>query len=98
MMGLARRAEQRARLMGEMMDRVGVDVHAAAAEGHALATGARRCMFCAHTAECEEWLQTIQRAQSTPVFCPNWALFARCQSGPKLIKIKNGTPPWAESC
>ena len=84
MMGLARRAEQQARLMGEMMERVGVDVDAAAAEGHALAIAARRCMFCANTAECEDWLQNVERADSAPAFCPNRALFARCQDGGEI--------------
>ena len=75
---LVNRAEQHAHLMGEMMDRVGVDVDAAAAEGHALAIAARRCMFCANTAECEDWLHSVEHADAAPAFCPNRALFARC--------------------
>ena len=84
MIGLGRRAEQHARLLGEMMDRVGVDVGAAAAEGHALAIAARRCMFCASTAECEDWLHSTQRAESPPAFCPNKAFLARCAADPKI--------------
>jgi hypothetical protein len=81
---LANRAEQHAHLMGEMMDRLGVDVDAVAAEGHALAIAARRCMFCANTAECEEWLETADRPEAAPAFCPNGALFARCGSDPEI--------------
>jgi hypothetical protein len=76
---LANRAEQHARLMGGMMDRLGVDVDAAAAEGHALAIAARRCLFCGHTAECEDWLRSVERAESAPAFCPNRDLLERCR-------------------
>jgi hypothetical protein len=66
-----------------MMDRVGVD--AAAQEGHALAIAARRCLFCANTAACGDWLQATERADSAPAFCPNQALFARCKRASEKI-------------
>jgi hypothetical protein len=81
---LASRAEQHARLMGDMMDRLGVDADAAAAEGHALAIAARRCMFCPSTTECEDWLASVECAESAPAFCPNRALLARCGIAAKI--------------
>ena len=67
-----RRVERQAQLFGEMMDRLDVDPGAAAREdrGMAYAGASRRCLWCARSAECREWLDHGGKS-AAPLFCPN---------------------------
>ncbi|HEY7383792.1 MAG TPA: DUF6455 family protein [Beijerinckiaceae bacterium] len=74
---MAKRVECQARLMGEMMDRLGVDPAAAAREGRgaAFASASRACLLCSHATECRQWLD--EPGRTAPPFCPNAPFFAR---------------------
>jgi hypothetical protein len=76
-----RRVERQARLFGEMIERLDVDPGAAAREedGRAFAAASRRCIWCAHTAECRDWLGG-GASGAAPPFCPNAAYLNRVRS------------------
>src|SRR5829696_4723009 len=69
---MAKRVERQARLMGAMMERVGVDPGAAAREGRgvAFAAASRRCLTCQNSDACERWLGA-DGEDVPPAFCPN---------------------------
>jgi hypothetical protein len=78
-MGLLKRMDERARLMGEMMRTVGATDGMTEAPG--LEAGLRRaagnCLACAHTQECNRWLEDhAGGAERAPSCCPNADLFA----------------------
>jgi hypothetical protein len=86
---VAERVERQARLMGEMMARLGVDPGAAARErrGAALAAASRACLLCGHSGECRQWLDAP--GKTAPPFCPNASFFARLgrREGPRLVDL-----------
>ncbi|WP_040486173.1 DUF6455 family protein [Lutibaculum baratangense] len=70
--------DRRALRFGRMVERLGVDVAALAADGRggALRAAIERCRGCRSTAECEAYLAGEPRGDA-PAFCPNQGLFAR---------------------
>lgn len=78
---MAKRVERQARLMGAMMERVGVDPGAAAREarGIAFAAASRRCLICSNSELCERWLAGGSRG-APPAFCPNAAFLNRVRT------------------
>lgn len=78
---MGKRMERQAQLMGEMMERVAVDVGAAARDGIGIAFGAasRRCMMCRSSEECRQWLDK-GGGDAAPAFCPNAAFFNSTRS------------------
>jgi hypothetical protein len=77
---MARRVEQQARLMGEVMERIAVDPGAAAREGRgiAFAAASRRCLLCRNSDDCRRWLDQ-GGADAAPAFCPNAAYFEKAR-------------------
>jgi hypothetical protein len=75
-----RHVERQAHLFGEMMERVGADVGAAAREGQgsAFATASRRCLLCRHSQACRQWLDA-GGGLAPPDFCPNAAFLTRAR-------------------
>uniref|UniRef100_UPI003BA9CAD9 DUF6455 family protein n=1 Tax=Stappia sp. TaxID=1870903 RepID=UPI003BA9CAD9 len=78
-MGLLKRMDERARLMGEMMRTVG------ATEGMpeslsleaSLRRAAGNCLGCTRPQECSQWLEdNAEGAERAPGYCPNADLFA----------------------
>lgn len=69
-------ADLKARLMGEMIDRLGIDLVQAARQdlGTRLDQVVRGCRFCAHAEQCQAWLSGMSTADRRD-FCPNAALF-----------------------
>ena len=69
------RIQQQAELMGEMMERVGVDAGLAVRKAEsAFAAASLCCLSCPKSKECRGWLK--QHAGNTaPIFCPNAAFF-----------------------
>lgn len=81
MRGWARlRASRQSRLMGAMMDRLGIDPAAAALRGRAFDAAMRRCLWCAASGRCGQWLGTADRQDPAPAFCPNVAFFGEIGS------------------
>jgi hypothetical protein len=98
---LLSRIENKARLLGAMMARVGVDPLDAsrARGGAALAAAWRRCLACPQGKDCAAWLAAPPAtAAEPPVFCPNASFLAEnCvrpaswpPSAPLVIAAKNG--------
>lgn len=78
-MGLMKRLDERAGLMGRMMRTVGADD--AMPSGMMLETAMRkaasRCLGCERPEECGTWLDAHEDgAAHAPDFCPNGDLFA----------------------
>ncbi|MBW8322497.1 MAG: hypothetical protein K0M49_19480 [Arenimonas sp.] len=73
------RLERQSHLMSVMMERLGVDQELAGQEqlGMGLARAVRSCIFCHHSAECEEWLsaQGERQPEAGPEFCGNRRFF-----------------------
>src|SRR5829696_3196107 len=67
---LASRVELQARLLGEMMERLGVDPGEAARAGGgtALAAASRRCLYCSSAEICRHWLDEAGERE-TPGSC-----------------------------
>jgi len=63
-------------LMGAMLDRLGCDEAAATRRGVAFTTARRRCLGCAKTQLCGNWLEIAAQARVAPAFCPNQRFFA----------------------
>ena len=80
---MAKRVERQARLMGAMMERVGVDPGAAAREGRgvAFAAASRRCLTCQNSDACERWLGAGGE-DLPPAFCPNATFLDRTRGTP----------------
>ena len=70
--------EHQARLMGAMMERVGVDFSLTARED-GFAAASRRCLMCANSEPCGRWLEQ-DGADAAPSFCPNAMFFDRMRS------------------
>jgi hypothetical protein len=66
--------------MGAMMERLGVDPAAAALRGRAFAAASRRCLWCAASVRCGQWLETAIPQDRAPAFCPNAAFFGEIGS------------------
>ena len=80
---LRRRFERQARLMGAMMERVGVTPEMAACRGRLYDAANRSCLWCGAHEECGKWIEQNPRAAHAPDFCPNRQFFeasrrARC--------------------
>lgn len=82
LMEMMQRIGDRARRMGQMMDRLKVDVAALAQarNGAEFVKAQARCAGCTHIEQCERsheaWLAG-RRAQSPDQFCPNWDTFSQ---------------------
>ncbi len=76
---LLQRLDLQARLLGEMMERLGVDPPLAArdASGAALAAAACRCRGCGAAEACRGFLDQAGEAPAAPEFCPNGDFLAR---------------------
>lgn len=73
---LMQRLDLQARLLGEMMERLGVDP--ALTGGAPLAAAARACRACPEGAACRRFLDAPPGpGTAPPAFCPNGGLFAR---------------------
>ena len=70
--------EQRARLMGAMMEQVGVDFSLTARED-GFAAASRCCLMCASSERCGRWLEQ-GGADAAPSFCPNAMFFDHMRS------------------
>ena len=77
----ASRLELQARLLGEMMERLGVDPGEAARAGGgtALATASRRCLYCSSAEICRHWLDDTGEREA-PAFCPNASFLDRARA------------------
>lgn len=72
------RYDRQSRLMGDMMERLGVDVEAASHEQHGMrmASAVRLCLFCRSAEACAAWQAgEHDAAEGAPEFCPNAAFF-----------------------
>ena len=69
------RLETHSKLMGQMMERCGIDPVQMAQDrfGATLAATARACMVCGRTESCRRWLHATEDGvlQDPPSFCPN---------------------------
>jgi hypothetical protein len=74
------RVARRARLMGTMMERIGVDPGLAALRGRSFTAAGRRCLWCAASQQCERWLEETGSADRGPSFCPNTPFFEDVRS------------------
>jgi Family of unknown function (DUF6455) len=76
---LLNRIQDKARLMGAMMERHGVDPVEASRirAGTALAAAWRRCLACPKGEQCAAWLEDSSATGSqAPSFCPNASFLA----------------------
>jgi hypothetical protein len=64
-------------LLGEMLDRLGVEPEQAQAEAPRFATASRRCLRCAKQDSCAIWLERERSRTAAPAFCPNAAFLRR---------------------
>lgn len=78
---LRRRFERQARLMGAMMERVGVEPEAAARCGRLFDAASRRCLWCSAHEECGKWIERNPGANRSPGFCPNSRFFEAARRG-----------------
>lgn len=72
---LRRRFERQARLMGAMMERIGVTPELAASRGRLYEAANRRCLWCDAQQECSKWIEEHRSAEHSPSFCPNGTFF-----------------------
>ena len=70
--------EQQARLMGTVMERVGVDFSLTARED-GFAAASRRCLMCPNSEPCGRWLGQ-GGGNAVPSFCPNAPFFDHMRS------------------
>ncbi|HEX6959731.1 MAG TPA: DUF6455 family protein [Ferrovibrio sp.] len=72
MMGL-QNIEQRSRLMQQMLERLDIDLQAAAlvALGTQLSGAARTCMRCRNAHICQRWFEDGAHGDAYLEFCPN---------------------------
>ncbi|WP_186389037.1 MULTISPECIES: DUF6455 family protein [unclassified Stappia] len=78
-MGLMKRLDERAGLMGRMMRTVGADdtLPSGMILESTMRTAAARCMGCERPQDCANWLEEhADGAAHAPGFCPNGELFA----------------------
>jgi hypothetical protein len=74
---MKRRVEQQSRNMAAMMVHLDVGVAARDACGAEFAAATARCLMCAHSLACDEWLAGPNRGSDAPYFCPNAGFFTR---------------------
>ena len=69
-----------AKLMDEMMSRLGVNPAVAARvdQGAAFYEARTRCIACPSVESCRCWLATLEASPRPPNFCPNEAFFEDC--------------------
>lgn len=77
-MSIFTRIDERAGMMGRMMQVVGVNDFAdtGLALENQLRTAFFRCQACRASGECQDWLAGHQEAAEAPSFCPNADFFA----------------------
>lgn len=75
------RFERQARLMGAMMERIGVTPEMAAGRGRLYDAANRRCLWCDAHQECGKWLEQNRSAEEAPSFCPNAQFFEDARLG-----------------
>ena len=73
--GITGHMDRQARLMGEMMERAGVNPATATRRPQAFAAAVRRCLWCASAETCERWQSQVGFAKDIPAFCPNREFF-----------------------
>lgn len=75
-----RHVEERAQRMTDMMDRLDVDIIAAARlhHGNAFANARTTCLLCRAERDCDRWLHGDEQGRRPEEFCGNFAFFARC--------------------
>jgi len=77
------RLEVRSKLMGQMMERCGVNPAYLARErcGITMMQAAHACMACGRARTCSAWLQATEDGvlQDPPSFCPNARRFRQMQ-------------------
>ena len=80
--GFFRRADRQSRLMGEMMDRIGLQLDDAGRVnlGIPLRMAARVCLLCRRSDACEAWLASHRGPAEAPGFCPNAGFFRRVRA------------------
>ncbi|WP_422369731.1 DUF6455 family protein [Hoeflea sp.] len=73
------RLTNRADLMDEMMDKLGVADEMQTMPDHAgvLRRAANRCLTCDKPDACQQWLKSEIRPDEAPYFCKNHDLFER---------------------
>ena len=73
---------RKAELMDRVMERVGVDLPAAARleRGMAWYEARTRCIACCDERQCQAWLACSKPATTLPPSCPNGDFFHRCRS------------------
>ena len=80
---MSNRVLHQAELMDRMMERLGVDLAAAARleNGMAWYEARSQCIACHSERQCEEWLKRAPAEPSIgpPNFCHNVAFFRRCE-------------------
>jgi hypothetical protein len=64
-------------LMGEMLERLGIDPQRARAQGPAFASASRRCLRCRSLESCAIWLERERARTAAPAFCPNAGFLRR---------------------
>lgn len=76
---LMQRMDRQSRLMGGMMERLGIDLSARSGDvcGNGFERAVRSCTFCNHGEQCQAWQDAhAEGAEHAPDFCPNaeyWA-------------------------
>ena len=77
---ICRQVERQAQLMGEMMERLGVDPLAAARRQHGTAFVQARttCLLCRSSSDCRRWIEGAPEAEHPSRFCPNMPFFESC--------------------
>ncbi len=77
---MCRHVERQAQLMGELMERLGVDPVAAARHQHgaSFAQARTKCILCPSSRKCRQWLDGIPEAADPSHYCPNMAFFRMC--------------------
>ncbi|AXS40288.1 DUF6455 family protein [Breoghania sp. L-A4] len=75
-MSFFKRADERMSLMGEMMERTGVDLSTGAGpcEESFLRRSISACMHCGAVTECKQWM--TEEHDTPPTFCPNSRRFS----------------------
>ena len=80
-MGLFKRIDRHAALVGRMADTLQIDLAKAAQTGvvpeQSLRSVVLNCTGCQETGACEGWLDAHESAAETPAYCRNKSLFDR---------------------